>query len=229
MARRLKFDVPGPDWRVGVEQVRREGWERIFAPDLQAPLHLVVEFGFGRGEFMMELARKHPEVAYVGVELSRKRVLKMARRLARTPLRNLRLLHAPGELVLEELLLRASVEAFWINFPDPWPKKRHHKRRLVTGSRVGCLAERLRPGGVVHVATDHAGYAEVIDAALAAELRLENLHAPEPYLTEVPGRTPTAYELEWRREGRRLRFWAYRRRADGRSDVGCVDTPRRDP
>jgi tRNA (guanine-N7-)-methyltransferase len=211
VARRLRLDIPGIDWRVGIEETRASGWEPLF-PELRPPLRLVVEIGFGRGEFLIELAGKDPEAAHVGVELSRKRSIRMARRLARTPLRNVRLVHASGELAVDELLAPASVETFWINFPDPWPKKRHHRRRLVTPAFVHRLADRLRPGGTLHVATDHAGYAEVIDAALGGESLLDNLYRPERFLRDVSGRSPTAYELEWRREGRRLWFWAYRRR-----------------
>jgi tRNA (guanine-N7-)-methyltransferase len=205
--------MPGPDWRVAVEDVHAKGWEGVFAPDLAPPLRFVVEIGSGRGEFLMRLAGEDAGAAHVGVEVSAKRVLKMARRLARTPLRNVRLVHAAGERVVRELLAPASVHALWINFPDPWPKKRHHRRRLLQPGFVAELAHRLTPGGLLHVATDDVPYAEQIDAALAGEPRLENAYAPARWVAEVPGRMPTAYEAEWRAEGRALHFWAYRRRA----------------
>lgn len=211
MARRMKFDMPGPDWRVEPEEVEAKGWEALFAP-LTPPLRVVVELGFGRGEFLMNAALQDPEAAHIGVEMSFKRVLKVARRLARTELRNVRLVHATAESCIEELLEPASVDVVWINFSDPWPKKRHHKRRLVRPELVASLSTRMRPGGCLHVATDHAGYAEAIDATLRAEPTLENAYAPDPYRHEVPGRFPTAYELEWRRAGRTLFFWSYRRR-----------------
>lgn len=213
MARRLKFDIPGPDRRVTLEAVREKGWEALFAPDLEPPLRLVVEIGFGRGEFLRHLAAEAPEAAHVGVEVSFKRVLKMARRIAPTAERNIRLIEATGEEVVREALAPGSVSAFWINFPDPWPKKRHHRRRLLQPRFVAALAERLEPGGWLHVATDHVGYAEAIDAALRGEPRLENVLAPAPFVREVPGRMRTAYEEEWRAEGRPLHFWSYRRRA----------------
>ncbi len=211
MSRTLKRDIPGPDWRVALEALRERGWAEVFAP-LPAGSPRVVEIGFGRGEFLWALAEAAPEVSHLGVEVSAKRVLKMARRLARTELRNVRLLEATAEVVLRDALEKDSVSAFWINFPDPWPKKRHHRRRLLQGPVVRALAERLVPGGDLHVATDHVDYAEQIDAVLAGEPRLENAFAPAPFLREVPGRMPTAYELEWRAEGRPLHFWHYRRR-----------------
>lgn len=213
MSRRLRYDIPGPDRRVSIEDVQAKGWEEIFAPDLQPPLRMVLEIGFGRGEFLQALAEAAPEVAHVGVEISWKRVLKMARRIARTELRNVRLVHGAGEPLVAALVAPSSLEAVWINFSDPWPKERHHRRRLIQPALVAALAECLVPGGVLHVATDDVGYAEHIDAVLAEEPRLENLWAPSRWRAEVPGRTPTAYEREWRAEGRPLHFWAYRRPA----------------
>ncbi len=212
MGRTLKTDIPGPDLRVGLDEVREKGWPALFAPDLTPPLRLVVEVGFGRGEFLRHLAQAYPEVAHVGVEVSTKRVLKMARRLARGEERNIRLVHAPGEHLLREGLTDASVDTFWINFSDPWPKKRHHGRRLIQPVFVAALSARLVPGGEVHVATDHVEYAEHIDQALRGEPRLENVHAPHAFLPEVTGRLQTAYERMWREEGRPLHFFRYRRR-----------------
>lgn len=210
MSRRLRYDIPGPDRRVALEDVRAKGWEALF-PELARPLRIVLEIGFGRGEFLIDLAARAPEVAHVGVEVSWKRVLKMARRLARSELANVRLVHGAGQQVVAEAFGPGSLEAVWINFSDPWPKKRHHGRRLVQPALVAALAERLRPSGVLHVATDDVGYAEHIDAVLAAEPRLANAFAPARWRREVPGRTPTAYELAWRAEGRPLHFWEYRR------------------
>jgi tRNA (guanine-N7-)-methyltransferase len=215
VARRLKHDIPGPDRRVGVDELRARGVGAAFAPDLGSAVPLVVELGFGRGEFLLELATRAPEVAHLGVEVSHKRVLKMARRLARTDLRNVRLVEARAEAVVHECLAPASVRAFWVNFPDPWPKKRHQRRRLLQPALVRELAVRLVPGGELHAATDHVEYAEAIHAVLAGEALLENAASPAPWLPEVPGRKPTAYELEWRAEGRALHFFEYRRKAEG--------------
>jgi tRNA (guanine-N7-)-methyltransferase len=212
VSRRLKFDIPGPDLRVDKDQVREKGWDSLFADDLPEPFPMVVEIGFGRGEFLWNLAALRPDVAHVGVDVSMKRVLKMARRLARSGIRNIRLVEGAGEEMVRELLPECSVETFWINFSDPWPKKRHHRRRLIQPSFVRDLALRLQPGSCVEIATDHQGYAAWIDEALAAEPLLENDHSPQRFLREVPGRMRTAYQLEWLREGRPLCFWTYRRR-----------------
>ncbi len=217
MSRTLKYDIQGSDWRVRPDEIGEAGLEKLFAPDLVSPLHLVVDIGFGRGEFLMELATRNSDAAYLGVDRSFKRVLKVARRAALTELRNLRLVEAPAELVVADRLPLGCVSCFWINFPDPWPKKRHQRRRLVQPGFVRAVALRLVPGGVVNIATDHVGYAEQIDEVLAAEPLLENRYAPDRFRPEVSGRSPTAYEREWRAEGRTLHFFCYGR-PDARAD-----------
>ena len=106
----------------------------------------------------------------------------------------------------------ARVAAFWINFPDPWPKKRHHRRRLVQPAFVAELVRCLVPGGQLEVATDHEGYAEQVDEVLAAEPGLENRCAPERFLPAVADRPATGYELEWRALGRSFHFFRYAKR-----------------
>jgi tRNA (guanine-N7-)-methyltransferase len=211
VSRRIKTDIPGRDFRADPGALRRDGVSSLY-PELPKPLHLVVEIGFGRGEFLQELAKAELASAFLGIEYSRKRVLKLARRLARSELSNVRLLWLSAEEALRDHLPPASVAAFWINFPDPWPKKRHFRRRLIQPESVARMAACLVPGGALHVATDHPGYAEAIAEALGAEARLENAFAPSAYRSEVPGRTPTAYELEWRALGRSLFFFEYHRR-----------------
>jgi tRNA (guanine-N7-)-methyltransferase len=216
VSRTLKYEIPGVDWRVTLGAVKDEGWAGIFGADVPEPLPLVVEIGFGRGEFLMDLAAREPGAAFVGIEYSFKRVLKMARRLARTELRNVRLVQAPAQEVLRGAIADASVSCFWINFPDPWPKKRHFKRRLVQQSFAALLERRLVPGGVVQIATDHTGYADWIDAVFRAQPGLENCYAPTPFRRVVPGRTTTAYEAEWRALGRPLYFFCYEKTSDSR-------------
>jgi tRNA (guanine-N7-)-methyltransferase len=144
--------------------------------------------------------------------VSFKRALKMARRLARTELRNVRLVLARAQALVHEACADASVQEFWINFSDPWPKDRHASRRLFQPDFVADLARALAPDGRLHVATDDVPYAHEIASRLEAEPRLENLFAPDRWRPEVPGRLRTAYEETWREEGRPLHFFEYRRR-----------------
>lgn len=211
MTRRTKLDIPGVDWRVALPEVAARGWPAFFADAVAAPLPLVVELGFGRGEFLLGLASARPDTAFVGVERSFKRCLKLARRLARSELRNVRLVEGLAQQLVQEALPDAGVACFWINFPDPWPKKRHARRRLIQPDFAALLARRLAPRGGLRVATDDVAYTAWIDAVLRALPELENAHAPEPFVRQEPDRTPTAYELEWRARGRPLHFFHYRR------------------
>jgi len=209
VARKLKYDIPGPDWRVGVEEAREKGWSAIFG---RSALPLVVEIGFGRGEFLADLASQGPDQAFVGIEYSEKRVLKMARRLARSELQNVRLLGATAQEATARAIPDASVSCFWVNFPDPWPKKRHFKRRLIQPVFARELLRCLQPGGVLELATDHRGYAGWIDEVLSATSGLENEYSPKPWRpAPESARMATAYELEWRALGRSFHFFRYRR------------------
>lgn len=215
MSRKLKYDIPGRDHRiyfdefVGAPSLAR--WREIFAPDVPEVAGLVIDIGFGRGEFLIDIAEREPKHAFVGIERSFKRTLKMARRLARLGIANVRLLETLGEQGIPELFPEESVTCAWINFPDPWPKDRHARRRLVQPAFIADLARRLAPGGVVQLATDDPRYAEQMDCVLRAEPLLDNRFAPAPYRREISGRIATAYELEWRALGRSFHYFSYQR------------------
>lgn len=210
MSRTIHREVPGNDWRVWPEEVRRSGWSKLFGFD-GASLRLHVDIGFGNGEFLTELARRDPGRAVVGVELSFKRVLKVARRLSRSELCNVRLLGVDAAWAVREAFDDESVESFWINFPDPWPKRRHRRRRFVEPAFVAELSRRLMVGGSLHIATDDAAYAVKIRIALDGEPLLENALAlsvrREPRC-ELP---PTAFQRVWVAQGRPCFFFEYRR------------------
>lgn len=211
MSRTLKQDIPGPDWRVALETLEARGPGWLWGEGRGLPL--VVDLGFGRGEFLMTLAEKQVGVAFLGVEVSHKRVVKLARRLARSGIQSVRLIEGRAQQVVA-LLPDACVQTFWVNFPDPWPKKRHRRRRLIQPAFVLDLARALEPGGKLQVATDDPDYAEWIDEVLAAAApSLENRYGAEPWRRDVEDRPRTAYELEWRAEGRALHFFSYGRPA----------------
>jgi tRNA (guanine-N7-)-methyltransferase len=190
-----------------VEDLRTLGVEStVGAPPI------VLEIGFGRAELIAALAEAEPGRAFLGLEVSRKRVDKAAQRLARRGVTNVRLVHGAAELVLERALPPKCVGECWINCPDPWPKKRHFKRRLIQPPFLSQLARVLVPGAVLHIATDHAGYAEWIAERLACADEFENLHAPARWSLGAPLRPETSYEAEWRAEGRTMVYFEYRRR-----------------
>ncbi|MCS5638573.1 MAG: tRNA (guanosine(46)-N7)-methyltransferase TrmB, partial [Myxococcota bacterium] len=174
----------------------------------EVPVRRVVEIGFGRGEFLLEMAAKRPGTAFLGVEISFKRVLKMARKVARAGLLNVRLMEAKGEVILSDLISVDCLDEIWVNFSDPWPKDRHAGRRLIQPEFVENAARCLVVGGTLQIATDDIPYAHQISDVLASQPRLENAFAPEPWLRDVPGRIQTGYEIDWRAAGRSLHFFA---------------------
>jgi len=211
MGRSLKYDIPGPDWRRSALDVAEAGLGGLFSDTLAPPFDIVLEIGFGRGEFLLDLAAKSPGTAFLGIEVSFKRVLKLARKLARSSLVNVRLLEGRAENVVRDLIPPGALAEVWINFSDPWPKARHAERRLIQQDFVADLTSRLRPHGLLHVATDDVPYAEQIHEVLSAAAGLESTHPGVPWLPEIPGRMQTGYESEWRAEGRPLHFFEYRR------------------
>lgn len=168
---------------------------------------LEVELGAGKGRFLLEWAAAHPEVGLVGVERVRTYLQMAALRVARRGLVNVRLVHTTAEDLLFRCLSEGSVVAFHVYFPDPWPKKRHHKRRFFRPANVARLADVLARGGLLRVKTDHDGYAAAIVETLAGEPRLLPLPAGEAF-KEIPA---THFEIRYAREGRPVRCLAYRR------------------
>ena len=227
MSRSLKYEIPGVDRRVPLADVAEKGWASIFASKSirrattpgeprghECSPRRVLEIGFGRGEFLLAMAEREPETQFMGIEISWKRTLKMARKVARAQLDNVRLVDAAAERAIQLLFEPESLDAIWINFSDPWPKVRHGHRRVIQPGFAADAAVVLKRSGTLFVATDDVPYAHQIDEVLSREPRLTNCYAPWPFLTEVEGRMQTGYEEQWRAEGRPMHFFAYRPTAD---------------
>ncbi|WP_245527700.1 tRNA (guanosine(46)-N7)-methyltransferase TrmB [Aeromicrobium marinum] len=128
---------------------------------------LVVEIGGGRGEVICGAAEERPEVDLLGLEVYRPGVAQTLVTLRHRGLTSVRLAMVDAAEALATMLPAGSVDELWVNFPDPWPKARHHKRRLVTPAFAGLAARVLRPGGVWRLATDWAEYAEQMAEVIA--------------------------------------------------------------
>jgi tRNA (guanine-N7-)-methyltransferase len=143
----------------------------------------ILEIGFGMGETTARIAQVHPENNYLGVEVHTPGVGSLLKLAAENKLANLRLIQHDAVEVLEHMIAPASLAGAHVFFPDPWPKKRHHKRRLIKPGLVALLASCLAPGAYLHAATDWEEYAEQILAVFAAEPALANTtagYAPRP-------------------------------------------------
>jgi len=173
---------------------------------------LALELCCGNGHFLAELAVRTPERAFVGVDRQYKRVGAAARKLRKRGLDNVRLVLDDAERTLTLHFGPASLAAVYILFPDPWPKRRHHKHRLVTASLLAAVRERLVPGGEVVVAHDHEEYCAWIAARLrAAPGLVSRLPAPGFSLAPQDDLPRTLYERRWRAAGRPIRYFRYRR------------------
>ncbi|HRK79472.1 MAG TPA: tRNA (guanosine(46)-N7)-methyltransferase TrmB [Thiobacillus sp.] len=148
-----------------------------------SPAPRILEIGFGMGEGLAEIAAAHPENDYLGVEVHTPGVGALLKQIGERGLTNVRVVQHDAVEVLTHMLAPASLAGIHIFFPDPWHKKRHHKRRLIQPPLVQLLASRLQPDGYIHLATDWQDYAEQMLAVLAAEPLLTNAvadYAPRP-------------------------------------------------
>ncbi len=164
------------------------------------PAPVLLEIGSGMGETTAQLAAAEPEVNYVAVEVYEAGLGQLMLRAERLGLENLRLLHGDAVIALKEHIEPDSLSGVRIFFPDPWPKKRHHKRRLVQPDFVKLVASRLAPGGILHMATDWEHYAEQMLEVCSAEPALRNRFddwAPRPSWRPV-----TKFEQRADQEGR---------------------------
>lgn len=149
--------------------------------DRQAPR--VLEIGFGMGAATAAIARAHPDIDYLGVEVHTPGVGALLKQIGELRLNNVRIIQHDVVEVLEHMLADASLDGVHIFFPDPWPKKRHHKRRLIQAAFVATLVQKLKPGGYLHLATDWADYAQQMLEVLDAHPQLLNTcagFAPRP-------------------------------------------------
>lgn len=146
----------------------------------------IVEIGSGTGTSTAAMAPLEKDTNIVAVELYRPGLAKLLGSVVRGEIDNIRMIRGDGVEVLQRMFAPESLAGVRIYFPDPWPKARHHKRRIVQSGTLHLIASRLRPGGIVHIATDHADYAEWIDELVEAEPQLEYLGWPAevPVLTD---------------------------------------------
>ena len=162
----------------------------------------ILEIGFGMGETTAEIARAHPENDYLGIEVHTPGVGALLKLIGDLGLTNVRIVRHDAVEVLEHMIAPASLEGANIFFPDPWPKKRHHKRRLIQGPLVALLASRLKPGARLHVTTDWEDYARQILEMLSAEPSLANTAAA---FSERPETRPlTKFEQRGLKLGHRV-------------------------
>ncbi|MDM8565791.1 tRNA (guanosine(46)-N7)-methyltransferase TrmB [Candidatus Halobeggiatoa sp. HSG11] len=128
-----------------------------------------LEIGFGNGDALIAMAESHPEHDYIGVDVYTPGIGHLLIKIEAAQLTNVKVIQADAVEVLRNNLPSSCLDAIYLFFPDPWPKKRHHKRRLIQSNFVNLLAKRIKPGGKLHLATDWENYAQHMLAVLEAE------------------------------------------------------------
>ena len=176
-------------------------WPRIFGRE--GNFH--VEIGAGRDSFAIEVASARPHLLVLAFELSSERVEKLRRKIERAGLSNVRILKCEALQAISRFLLPESAESFSVLFPDPWPKKRHEHKRVISGPSARLLASRLKTGGKIYLKTDDAKYAARMVSVLEKTPFLRNVHGPgrlaplEGFLAHE-----TLYERKWRKLNRSI-------------------------
>lgn len=161
---------------------------------------VVVEVGFGMGDSLIEMAQAEPDKNFVGIEVHPPGVGRLINQAGLMGLQNLRVYMADAKDVLQDCFADESIARFQLYFPDPWHKKKHNKRRIVQADFVALVSSKLSPGGLFHLATDWADYAEHMMEVLCLAQRLENM-TPDYLFAEKPDFRP---ETKFERRGERL-------------------------
>jgi tRNA (guanine-N7-)-methyltransferase len=206
----------------GQRRALEELWPRYGVDFSPQPLDLAalfgrdapraVEIGFGNGSHLAALAASHPERDYLGIEVHPPGVGHLLRLLEQQGLTNVRVSADDAVQVLDAQVPSAALDEIHILFPDPWPKKRHHKRRLIQPTFTACLADRLKRGGLLKLATDWRAYADHMLEVLDACASLENLAGRDSFMARAEDRAPTRFEQRGERLGHDIWELAFRRR-----------------
>ena len=205
----------------GQERAFATAWPRFGVDYAPGPLDLAVlfgsdnpvclEIGFGNGESLVTMARENPGTNYLGIEVHGPGVGHLLMRIEEEGLQNVRACRHDAIEVIDHMLPDASLDRVQLFFPDPWHKKRHHKRRIVQASFVERLVRVLKPGGLFHAATDWEHYAGQMMDVLGAEPRLENTAGPGRYTARPAWRPLTKFERRGERLGHGVWDLVFRR------------------
>ena len=174
---------------------------------------LILEIGFGNGDSLVQMAAAAPEAGYIGIEVHRPGVGHAMLAAAAANLDNLRLIRHDAVAILRDHVADGTLARVQIYFPDPWPKARHHKRRIVQQPFTDLIWRKLRAGGEIHCATDWAAYAEWMRDVFAGDPKWHNLGNADGYAPRPEWRPQTKFERRGERLGHGV--WDLRYRKNG--------------
>jgi len=184
-------------------------WDVIFGNDKP----LALEIGCGVGDFVVQMAVLHPELNFIALDFYNKGCIKTCKRIDKSGLPNVRVLRAEARSFLEACILPGSLQAVIINCPDPWPKLRHRKRRLVNTGFVAYLSGFLRPCADFYFATDFDDYGLDVAGFMVEQDGFENILAPDSYRHTLDGYPVSKYMRRFLDEGKQIYYVHYRKRS----------------
>lgn len=164
----------------------------------------IVEIGFGDGSALVAMAADNPQCNFLGIEVYRPGVGSLLLKLKQHGILNVRVMMDNAAMIMQESIGKDCLSKILIFFPDPWPKKRHNKRRLLQRSFLSTMVERLSQGGYLHIATDWEDYASSIMSLLEHEPRLCNISSSNQFVERPLYRPQTKYELRGTSQGHRV-------------------------
>ena len=186
----------------------RVDWARVYGRERS----LRIEIGVGNSPFLIEVAKSAPEFDYLGFEYEKDRVRKFLKKVGKANVETIRMLHCDVLDVLEDIVPPGSVNRFYINHPDPWPKRRHAKNRLVRTENAQLLAGLLEQGGGLSLRTDAPAYAEQMLDVLDSCEGLVNVAGEGCFADEPRDYFPTPYESKFREQGLPIYYLEYEKR-----------------
>ncbi|MGB7291740.1 MAG: tRNA (guanosine(46)-N7)-methyltransferase TrmB [Thermodesulfobacteriota bacterium] len=170
---------------------------------------LALEIGFGEGDFLIQMAKQRPDLNYIGIEIKRGRFKKAVNNLLKQEINNVKLLHIDATIALDEVFKPSTFIEVYINFPDPWPKDRHKKHRIINDFFLDKLSTIMKPGGLLEIASDHRDYIEHILTVFNQNSRFKNSFKSPGYTNKLTNRPLTKYEIEYRMGGREIFYLRY--------------------
>ena len=216
------FVLRGGRLTEGQQRALNELWPRFGVADDDAEINLqalfgnlapvVMEIGFGNGDASWQMAAARPDLNFLGVEVHRPGVGHLLLKIEEQELANVRIACADAVEFLQQRIPRDSLDGVRIYFPDPWPKKRHHKRRIVQAAFLQLLASRMRSGSMLHLATDWLPYAEFMLEQVAKVEEFVNLSPGGDFCDKPQWRPDTKYEKRGERLGHGVRDLLFKKR-----------------
>ncbi len=180
-------------------------WKKVYGNSLP----LTLEIGFGNAEFLADLALKNPDRNILGIELSPISIKKAIRLIQKNDIKNVRLFKLDARLVMKYFVPDDSIDTIYINFPDPWPKKKHKKNRLISETTLDIFMRKLIQGGQLFFVTDWRDYAEEAREVFASRTELRSIFSPQWYKNEYPEYFSTKYERKWKNMDRDIYYQCY--------------------